>query len=256
MLDAESHRVFPAECAGGPEDCLAARVEAVGIEAEVRVADVVNVGRTPARQRARQFAYVGLGVSAAIRPQGEQLHQLARVVLVDRAPAVPDPVKPDQHRRIDRDGVQQIMKGAQRSQPEQSVLLQHQRLRIDVRHRRRKPVVPEQRHPLNQGLVRAHHPVQPPEVVVSVEVIRRQRIPVLVVRLRPAEKASPTGRVSDSTALRRPSLESLPGAPRRGPKAGPPQQPLGLPGAEPALIRSYRKSHPSSPQPRQQRKLT
>jgi len=45
-------------------------------------------------------------------------------------------------------------------------MAEHQLLRLDPLERRREPVVPDERHPLDERLVAAHRPVEPPEMVV------------------------------------------------------------------------------------------
>ena len=49
---------------------------------------------------------------------------------------------------------------------EELVLVEHELLRADAVVRGREPVVPDEGHPLDELLVRAHHAVEPPEVVV------------------------------------------------------------------------------------------
>ena len=71
--------------------------------------------------------------------------------------------------------------------PEEPVLPEHQPRRADAVLGGREPVVPDERHPLGEGLGRAHHPVEPPELVVAPDVVGRERMAVVVVRLRAAQ---------------------------------------------------------------------
>ena len=142
---------------------------------------LVDVVGAPAGQRLGGLADVGLGVGPAVGAEREQLHDLAGVVLVRRALAVVDAVEEREHRRVDGDVAQQVGERAERRAAEERVLAEHQ---VDL-HRvavAREPVVPDQRHALDQRLVAADHAVQPPEVVVAVEVVGLQRAAVAVLR--------------------------------------------------------------------------
>ena len=187
----------------------------------------------PAGQRPRLLANVVLGV-AVVGAEREQLHQLAAVVLVRRPPLVLVAGQPDEHRRVDRHRQQQVLERAEPALAEQLVLLQVQRDLPDVGGR--EPVVPDQRHPLDERLIGADHPIEPPEQVVPPGVARRQRQSVVVVRC---------GSVQPRLALRagqrqhRPA-QSLAAQLRRFARgraeAGAPEQALGLLGAEAAAV--------------------
>ena len=76
-----------------------------GSSLKLTQADIVLVVGGPPGERAGLLAHVVLRVRIALGVGGaerEQLHQLAGVVLVRRAPVVVDPGEPDQHRRVRR----------------------------------------------------------------------------------------------------------------------------------------------------------
>ena len=132
----------------------------------------------PAGQRAGELAHVGLRVGAAVRAEREQLHQLARVVLVDRAAAVVDAVEEDEHRPVDRHRARHRAEGAEAVRPEDVRLLEHHRVGADGVVARRPPVVEDEREPLHELVARADHAVEPVEVVAVPGVQRRQRLAV------------------------------------------------------------------------------
>src|SRR5207244_5837444 len=80
------------------EDGLEPVVVLLRIEVEVVDADAALPRVLPAGQRPRLLPYVTLVVRAAIGAEREQLHHLARVVLVRRVLTVVGPVEPHQHR--------------------------------------------------------------------------------------------------------------------------------------------------------------
>ena len=92
MLDAEAHRVFPVPVTGLPKDGLVLFVVAFGFEVEVLQAQSRGPSRGEAGQCAAHFAHVVLGVGAAVGTEREELHHLARVVLVGVLLFVVDPV--------------------------------------------------------------------------------------------------------------------------------------------------------------------
>ena len=105
---------------------------------------------------------------------------------------------------------------------------EHQLLRADAVGRGGEPVVPDERHPLDERARGADHPVEPPEVVVAPGVVGRERAALVVVRRRADERsraaaASASGRRRRARARERRRL-ALP-----GPEAGTPEQALGLP---------------------------
>ena len=75
---------------------------------------------------------------------------------------------------------------------EHVVLADHQALRADRLVRGREPVVPDERHPLGQRTARAHHAVEPPEVVVA-ELVEREEAAAVDLR-RPADEVVGAGR--------------------------------------------------------------
>ena len=100
VREAQVARVAPVEVAGLAEDRLRAGVVPRRHRSGSRTRRRRRSSRPPARQRARLLADVVLGVRAAVGAEREQLHHLARVVLVRRALLVLDPVQPDEHRRV------------------------------------------------------------------------------------------------------------------------------------------------------------
>ena len=223
-------RVAPVEAALLAEDRLDALVVAVGEEAEVRLADPVSPVAVPAGEGPRLLAHVTFGVAAA-RAEGEQLHQLAAVVLVRRVLRVLDAREEDQHRRVVGDVEQEVAERAERAAAEELVLLQHQPLGPNLAVRGREPVVPDERHPLDERPARPHHPVEPPEVVVAPGVGGREPVSLVVAR-RVADELLGTGmreRVDGGVEpLRRERARLAPA----GAETGPPQQALGLDSAE------------------------
>jgi hypothetical protein len=87
--------------------------------------------------------------------------------------------------------------------------------------------VPDEGHALDELLVRAHHPVEPPEVVVSPRVARRERL--AAVRSRGgADQPRPRRMQEIVDGLLEPFARDVPCLARLRPKAGPPEQPFGL----------------------------
>ena len=249
MREAHLARVTPLEAALLAEDALHAGVVVLGVEAEVVRPDAVVPVVAEAGQRARLLAHVVLGV-AAVGAEREQLHQLARVVLVRRVLPVLRSREPQQHRRVARDPHEQVV-GTSPSAFFRSISFWWiiRRCDADAVVRRREPVVPDERHALGQRPVRAEHPVEPPQVVVSPRVGRRQRVAVLVVGRRAAEPllpARPRERVDRAVEALPRKLLGLAGA-RAEP--GPPQQALGLLGAEAAPVDATRPAPRAAPAP-------
>ena len=187
MVDAQVDGVDAVELPGLPEHRLGSAVVVGRVEAEVVVAELRRPVVAPAGQRAGHLAHVVLGVGAAVGAEREQLHHLAGVVLVRVPPAVRRAVEEQQHRRIDRHGLEQIAEAAERHRAEQLVLVEHLLLAVDLVVGVGEPVVPDERHPLDELLVGAHHPIQPPAVIVAPAVGRRERVAVAVGRVRPAQ---------------------------------------------------------------------
>ena len=232
MPYAHRHALLPGPRAGLAEDGLVAGVVARRVVAEVVHPELVAPVEVEPGEREGELAHVLLGVRAAVGAEREQLHQLARVVLV-RAPArVLVEVEPHDHRRVLRHVVHELVEGAEGVPAEELVLGEHQRLLAHPVVRRGKPVVPDQCHPLHEWLVRAHHPVEEPEVVVAPEVGRRDRVAVLVRRVGAGEgrPAGGTGECRDR-AVQPHRRERLRVARRRA-EAGAPEQPLRLANAE------------------------
>jgi hypothetical protein len=134
-----------------------------------------------------------------------------------------------------RHGYEERVERPEAVPPEQPVLLQHQPLRADAGVRGREPVVPDERHALDERAVRAHHAVEPPEVVVAPGVERRDRMSVVVDRLRAEQAvAGRTGQRVDGAvqALLREAHLLV----RAGSEAGAPKEPFGFLRAEVAPV--------------------
>ena len=181
MRDAEAARVLPREPAAMAEDRLRARIVVLRVVPEVHRPAVLAPAVPEAGERARLLADVGLAVAAA-GTEREELHHLPRVVLVRRVLRVVASVQPEQHRRVLRHVEQQLVERTQGVGAEELVLIQHQALRADRVVRGREPVVPDQGHPLDERSRGSHHPVEPPDVVVTPGIERRERTALLVVR--------------------------------------------------------------------------
>ena len=239
VRDREADRVLPGESSSPAEDRLLARVVVARVVAEVHVAGAGLPVVAEAGQCACLFADVGLAV-ASPRAEGEELHHLARVVLVRRPARVVAPVQPQQHRRIPRHVEQQLLKGAEAVLAEQLVLAEHQALRVDAIVRRREPVVPDEGHALDKGPRGAHHPIEPPQVVVPPRVERGERAPLVVCRSRPDELLLPWIRERVHRAVETELRQRL-GLALAGAEAGTPKQPLGLSDTEPSCVGGYQR---------------
>src|SRR5215218_3535410 len=176
-----------------PKTRFVADVVPVAVEAEAVRADALFPVVAEPRQRAGLLTNVAFRVPAA-GAEREELHQLTRVVLVRRPLGVVRPREPEQHRRIAGDGQQQVVEPPQPVPAEKRVLAEHQSLRADALVRRREPVVPDERHALDQWTAAAHHAVEPPEVVVAPGVPRREPAALVVPRRRPSEPLPPRRR--------------------------------------------------------------
>ena len=217
MRHAEPARVLPVERAALAEDPLDAGVVVARVVAEVHVAGALLPVVAEAGQRPRLLADVRLAVPAA-GAEREELHHLARVVLVRRPLRVVAAVQPEEHRRVLRHVEQQLLERAEPVVAEELVLIQHQPLRVDAAVRGREPVVPDERHPLDERARRAHHPVEPPDVVVAPRVVGRERSSLLVLR-RGADEPLGAGMGQRlETAPSSPSAASASASPFRGPK--------------------------------------
>ena len=234
-MDAEVARVAPVEVAALAEDALRPGVVALRVEAKANRAERVAPRVAEAGQRPRLLAHVALAVGAAVGAEREELHQLARVVLVRRALLVVDAGEPEQHRGVARDLHQQPGERAQAEAAEELVLAQHQLRRPDAVARGGEPVVPDERHPLVQRLRRAHHPVEPPELVVAPAVVRRELVPAVVVRPRALQPVAAGAHEGMHRALE-PELGEALGLARSRAETGTPEQALGLRLAEVATV--------------------
>ena len=217
------------------EDLLRAGVVAPRVEAEVDRALLVAPVVPPAGQRPGLLADVALRVAAA-RAEREELHHLAAVVLVRRVFLVVGAVQPEQHRGVSRDREQQLARTSRgRGCGRGSFCWSISRCEPTPGVRGREPVVPDERHALDERAVRANHAVEPPEVVVAPRVDRRDRVAVVVDGLRPDQAvARRMGQRVDGAVealLREPLLLS-----RARAETGTPEQPFGLFRAEVASV--------------------
>ena len=171
MLEAEVARVLPGVVAGLVEDRLHAVVVPRRVVDKRRDHSFVHPSAPPG-QRTRVLAHVRLRVRAAIGAEREELHHLAAVVLVRGALDVLVAVQPDEHRGVGGDPLQKGAKRAECIRAKKLVLVQHQLLGADAEIGGRKPAVPDQRHPLDERGRRAHHAVEPPEMVMPVHIDR------------------------------------------------------------------------------------
>ena len=209
----------------------------VGVEAEVHVALPLLPLGFEAGQRARLLAHVPFAVAVALA-EGEELHELTRVVLVRRVLRVVDAGEPEQHRRVAGDRVDEAAEVPERVTAQEAVLPEHQARVADPDVRRGEPVVPDEGHPLDERPVRPHHPVEPPEVVVAVGVLRGEPVPFVVARRGPGQ--ADVGRMQEPVHG---AVEPEPCDPPRltpsRPESRAPQEPLGLGSAEAALVDGY-----------------
>jgi hypothetical protein len=235
--EAQLARGAPVERARLPEDALDAGVVARRVVREAGPADAAHVVRRPARERPRRLADIGLGVRAAIRAEREQLHQLAREVLVGRARVVVLAVEPHEHRGVARHRDQQVAERAEPAAAEQVDVGVDEREVVHELVGDAEPVVPQQRDPFDQRMGGADHPVQPAEVVVLEHVAGGELGVELGVRGRPGERRRP-GRAGERRhrAAQAERGERL-GVTRARAEPGAPQQPLRLAHAERAGVR-------------------
>ncbi len=143
-VDEDADRVVPVPVAGLPEDRLAAAVVVGGAVQEGRlvvVGGAVVVGHRPPGEGPRELGDVLLRVVPD--PEREELHELARVVLVGPADLVGRVVEPDQHRGVLRHLEHQVVELAGRVLPLRLVLRQHQPLALDLRDAGGPVEVPE-----------------------------------------------------------------------------------------------------------------
>ena len=233
MADVQAHRVAPVEAPALAVHALDAAVVELAVEAEVVRPAAVRPVVAPAGERPRELAHVALAV-AAPGAEREQLHQLTGVVLVDVPLGVVGAVEPQQHRRVARDAERELLERAERVAPQHRVLAQHQRGRRAVLAGG-EPVVPDQRHALHERRLRADHAVQPPAVVVTPGVARRERAAVLVVRPGALQALRMRVRQRVDGAVE-PALGELLGLAGLGSEPRAPQQATGFVRAEMAAI--------------------
>ena len=159
------------------------------VSSAVGLAGRLVPGTGPSRQRTGVLAHIHLGVAVA-GAECEQLLHLARIVLVRVRLGGARQRQPDQHRRVDRDRREQLGEAPKREAALGAVLVDHQPLGVDALVAGREPVVPGERHPLDQLVVRADHAVEPPAVVVAPDVVGLQRLTGLERRQRAGQPAA------------------------------------------------------------------
>ena len=155
LLQDDPHDVGAVPVAGPAEERLGAVVVQLGLEPELLAAGV------PAGEGAGRLADVLLGVAAA-DAQGEQLHQLAGVVLVSLALDVAVGVEPDEHGGVLAHRLQERLELAQGLLAQRQVLLEHQAGADDLVDAGGEVVVPEQGELLAERVQAVQHGVQPP----------------------------------------------------------------------------------------------
>ncbi len=245
IRDGKAYGVLPRERAAMLEDRLCARVVRLGVVPEVDVADAAAPVVAEAGERTSLLADVGLGVPAS-GPEREELHHLARIVLVRRPARVVAAVQPEEHRGVFRDVEDQLLERAETVVAEQLVLVQHQPLRADAGVRRREPVVPDERHALDERARRAHHAVEPPAVVLAPRVIRSERVALFIGGRCADELLTARVRERADRTVEPERRELLRFALARA-EAGAPEQPLCLGGSEASVIGGDLRQHPSRP---------
>src|SRR5215212_11681714 len=130
MRQAEPDAVAPVVRAAAAEDALAARIVELTVVAEVMRADAVVPVVAKARERARLLADIALAVAAA-RAEREELHHLARVVLVRRPLRVLGAREPEEHRGVARDPGEELAEAAEGVAAQELVLPAHELVRVD-----------------------------------------------------------------------------------------------------------------------------
>ena len=218
MVDDQPDGVLPVVGARGAEDGLGPRVPAVAVEAEGVQPEGVGPVGGPAGERSGQLAHVRLGVSAAVGPEGEQLHHLAGVVLVDGVALVLDPVEEDEHRRVGRDRARHIAERPEAVGAEDVGLGEHHLVGADAVVGGRPPVVEDQREALDQLVAGAQHAVEPVDVVAVPGVQSRTAARPRWSAEARSSGAGPVGRVSEITAASRSIAATRSTSPGRGPK--------------------------------------
>jgi hypothetical protein len=163
------------------------------------------LARLPSGQGARGLLHVLLGVVPLA--EGQQLHQLARQVLVRARLAVLVVVEIGEHRRIAHDLAQELVEPAQRMLPVELVLPDHRRRVLHLAEGAREVPVPEERHPLAQRVSALEHLVDPPSAELEEQLALLPAIPPLCLpallgphgrHLRPRR---PLGRIEEERLL-------------------------------------------------------
>ena len=217
-----------------PEEALLAGVELTRGERDLAVVGALERGvQAPAGERAGERDDVVLRVVVAavgrLRPEAEQLHQLARVVLVRAALHVLIAVQVHRHRGVDRRHLvrERAEAGGRVREPQQPVAVGDEPRCRDAVVAAHGPVpVPEEGEPLGQRVDRALHPVEP---LHDQLVLGRQRVDRLVAgaagQRRRAGRGERRRRVEQPVdELEVPAAGPVVALPRRRPEAGAPEQ--------------------------------
>ena len=122
---------------------------------------------------------------------------------------------------------------------EELVLVDHPPLRDPADALRREPVVPHERHALDERLVRANHSVEPPHVVVADRVERRERVAARVGRRGADQALGGRARQGQDGAAEALLHEARRFALARA-EPGAPEETLGLGGPEGPLVDRHR----------------
>ena len=244
MVHHQPADVAPVPVTGVAVDRLWAGVVVAGVP-EGRVLTLLDRARrrlvpvvAPAGEGARGLVDVVLRVHVGVRPeavgerlqvrvvaQAEQLHHLAPVVLVGLPLVRVGAVQPQQHGRVDRDLLEQVVEVPDRVPAQQPVLAQHVPGVADAGVGGREQVVQVQRHPLHQLVSAAHHAVEPPQAVVAPQVERLQPV-AAVGRDRPDQHVLAKRRQQLGHGLRQPQLHVVRDLVVAARETGAPQQSL------------------------------
>ena len=156
FFEDEVDDVLAGERSGFPEDGLVGGVPLAGAVGDLAVGRIQIV----AGERARGLADVPLGVVALA--EGEELHDLAGEIFVRHAFFRALGVEVKHHRRVQQDGLREVLEAAEGALAEQLVL-QHQKRRLfHLLDRGGEVVVPEEGHFLAQRSLGLEHPAEPP----------------------------------------------------------------------------------------------
>ena len=151
--------IVAVEVAGLSEEGLVAEVVLALVEEELGLALQLPAGEGPGR-----LADIVFGVVADA--EAEEFHELAGVVLVGGRLLVGAAVEINHHRRVARDGLQQVAVPAHALGAEELVLLQRLRAVAGLLEGAGQDAVPEESDLLLEGALRVRHALEPPPLEV------------------------------------------------------------------------------------------